>query len=61
LSAQPALAQEIYQWKDEKGLWHYSDFLPSAVTAEKMETVDIPQSVSQPFVFLNQRAKENGR
>ena len=58
LSAQPALAQEIYQWKDEKGLWHYSDFLPSAVTAEKMETVDIPQSVSQPFVFSTSGQKK---
>jgi len=50
LFAQSALAQQFYKWKDEKGLWHYSDFLPSGVTAEKMETVDIPQSVSQPFV-----------
>jgi hypothetical protein len=45
-----ALAQQFYKWKDEKGQWHYSDFLPSGVTAETMETVDIPQSVSQPFV-----------
>ena len=50
LSTQLALAQQIYKRKDEKGQWHYSDFLPSGVTAEKMETVDIPQSVSQPFV-----------
>jgi hypothetical protein len=50
LFAQSALAQQFYRWKDEKGQWHYSDFPPSGVTAEKMETVDIPQSVSQPFV-----------
>ena len=51
LFAQPALAQQIYKWKDEKGLWHYSDFLPSGVTAEKLETGDIPQTLEvQPSV-----------
>ena len=51
LFAQNALAQQIYKWKDEKGLWHYSDFLPSGVTAEKMETVDNPQTLEvQPSV-----------
>ena len=58
LSAQLALAQQIYKWKGEKGQWHYSDFLPSGVTAEKMETVDIPQSVSQPFVSSTNEQKK---
>ena len=44
------LAQQFYRWKDQKGQWHYSDLPPSGVTAEKLGTVDIPQSASQPFV-----------
>jgi Domain of unknown function (DUF4124) len=51
LFAQSALAQQFYKWKDEKGLWHYSDFLPSGVTAEKLETGDTPQTLEvQPSV-----------
>jgi hypothetical protein len=49
--AQPALAQEFYKWKDQKGQWHYSDFPPSGVTAERMESGDNAQkSASQPSV-----------
>lgn len=49
--AQPALAQEFYKWKDEKGLWHYSDFPPSGVTAEKLGTGDTPQTLEvQPSI-----------
>jgi Domain of unknown function (DUF4124) len=50
LSTQLALAQQIYQWKDEEGRWHYSDLPPSGVTAEKVETDgDTAQKlVSQP-------------
>ena len=51
LFAQSALAQQFYRWKDQKGQWHYSDFLPSGVTAEKMEIGDTAQkSASQPSV-----------
>ena len=51
LFAQSALAQQFYKWKDEKGLWHYSDFSPSGVTAEKLETGDTPQTLEvQPSV-----------
>jgi hypothetical protein len=51
LFAQSALAQQIYKWKDEKGQWHYSDFPPSGVTAERMESGDNAQkSASQPSV-----------
>jgi len=46
-----ALAQQFYKWKDEKGQWHYSDFLPSGVTAEKLGTGDTPQTLEvQPSV-----------
>jgi hypothetical protein len=49
--AQLALAQQMYRWKDEKGQWVYSNFVPAGVTAEKMGTDDAaPQSVSQPSV-----------
>jgi uncharacterized protein DUF4124 len=49
--AQPVLAQEFYKWKDQKGQWHYSDFPPSGVTAERMESGDNAQkSASQPSV-----------
>ena len=49
LSAQFAWAQQFYKWQDEKGLWHYSDFLPSGVTAQKLEIGDTAQGrVSQP-------------
>ena len=37
LFAQSASAQQIYKWKDEKSQWHYSDFRPNGVTAEKLE------------------------
>ena len=40
---QLAWAQQIYKWKDEKGQWHYSDFFPSGVTAEKVERGDNTQ------------------
>jgi Domain of unknown function (DUF4124) len=43
--AQPALAQEFYKWKDQKGQWHYSDFPPSGVTAEKLGTGDTPETL----------------
>ena len=56
--AHSALAQQFYKWKDQKGQWHYSDFPPSEVMAQKMETVDIPQSVSQPFVSLTSGQKK---
>ena len=49
LFAQSASAQQIYKWKDEKGQWHYSDFLPSGVTVEKVEIGHSPQELaSQP-------------
>jgi Domain of unknown function (DUF4124) len=43
LSAQLAWAQQIYRRVDEKGPWHYSDFLPAGVTAETLRTDDTPQ------------------
>ena len=57
--AQPALAQEFYKWKDQKGQWHYSDFPPSGVTAERMESGDNAQkSASQaPFLLLPDKRK----
>ncbi|HSE88887.1 MAG TPA: DUF4124 domain-containing protein [Candidatus Binatia bacterium] len=49
--AHSALAQQFYKWKDEKGQWHYSDFPPSGVTAEKLVIGDTAQeSASQPSV-----------
>jgi hypothetical protein len=49
--AQPALAQEFYKWKDQKGQWYYSDFPPSGVTAEKLGTGDTPETLEvQPSV-----------
>jgi hypothetical protein len=53
-----ALAQQIYKWKDEKGRWHYSDFLPSGVTAEKLETADTVQSDAQPSVSLTSEQRK---
>ena len=51
LFAQSASAQQIYKWKDEKGQWHYSDFLPNGVTAEKLEIGDTAQEpASQPSI-----------
>src|SRR5262249_10533110 len=49
LFAQSALAQQFYRWMDQKGQWHYSDFQPSGVKAEKVEIGDTTQEpVSQP-------------
>ena len=49
LFAQSASAQQIYKWKDEKGQWHYADFLPIGVIAEKVEIAETAQEpVSQP-------------
>ena len=36
LVAHPALAQQIYKWKDEKGRSHFSQTPPSGVGAEKI-------------------------
>jgi hypothetical protein len=59
LSAQLALAQEIYRWKDEKGQWHYSDFLPPGVTAQKLLIGDTTQeSPPQPAVITVSESKE---
>lgn len=30
-----AFAQQMYRWQDDKGQWHYSNFVPSGVVAEK--------------------------
>jgi hypothetical protein len=50
LFAQSALAQQFYKWKDKKGQWHYSDFPPSGVTAEKLGTGDTQTLEVQPSV-----------
>jgi|SoiMetStandDraft_2_1073263.scaffolds.fasta_scaffold09359_3 uncharacterized protein DUF4124 len=51
LFAQSALAQQFYKWKDQKGEWHYSDFPPSGVTAEKLGIGDTTQTLEvQPSV-----------
>src|SRR5215813_669699 len=34
LFAQSASAQQIYKWRDEKGQWHYADFLPIGFMAD---------------------------
>lgn len=53
LFAQLALAQQMYRWKNEKGQWVYSNFVPSGVKAEKMGTGDTaPQTVSQPALSI---------
>jgi hypothetical protein len=40
-----ALAQPIYQWKDEKGQWHFSNSLPPGVAAQKiMEGTPAPEA-----------------
>lgn len=59
LFAQLALAQDIYRWKDKKGQWHYSDFLPPGVTAEKLEIGDNGQGPpSHPFALPVGEQKE---
>jgi hypothetical protein len=37
---QLAWAQQFYRWNDEKGQWHYSDFVPKGVTVEKLAPGD---------------------
>src|SRR5262249_9062877 len=63
LFAQSALAQQFYRWKDQKGQWHYSDFLPSRVTAEKLEIgATAKEPVSQqslPSAGEQDKAKDN--
>ncbi len=48
-------AQQIYKWKDNKGQWHFSDYPPAEVRAEKVKGIDIgpippmpPQMVEPP-------------
>jgi hypothetical protein len=60
---QLAWAQQFYKWKDEKGQWHYSDFPPSGVRAEKVGTGDTAKkSASQPSVSstAEQKKSEDG-
>src|SRR5262249_11632250 len=63
LFAQSASAQQIYRWMDQKGQWHYSDFQPSGVKAEKVEIGDTTQEpVSQPSfpsAGEQEKAKDN--
>ena len=63
LFAQSALAQQFYRWMDQKGQWHYSDFQPSGVKAEKVEIGDTAQEpVSQPSLPSageQEKAKDN--
>jgi hypothetical protein len=48
LFTQASLGQQMYRWKDEKGQWVYSNFVPSGAAAEKMGTGDTaPQSPLQ--------------
>lgn len=57
---QLAWAQQFYKWKDEKGQWHYSDFAPTGVTAEKLAPGETAQkSVSQPSVSSKAEQKKN--
>jgi Domain of unknown function (DUF4124) len=58
LSAQLALAQQIYKWADGKGQWHYSDFLPSGVRGEKLGIEDTIQSDAQPSVSSADQRKK---
>jgi hypothetical protein len=59
LFAQLASAQEIYRWQDERGQWHYSDFLPPGVTAEKFLIADTTQkSLSPSPVIIDNEPKE---
>lgn len=44
-----ALAQPIYEWKDEKGQTHFSDFLPPGVTGKKV-IADTPAPEVAPAV-----------
>src|SRR5262249_16823572 len=49
LSAQFAWAQQFFTRQAEKSLWHYSNFLPSRGTAQKLEIGDTAQGrISQP-------------
>ena len=63
LFAQSALAQQFYRWMDQKGQWHYSDFQPSGVKAEKVEIGDTAQEpISQPSLPSageQEKAKDN--
>ncbi len=43
-----ALAQQVYQWKDEKGQWHLSYSPPPGVTAEKVGGLGISPKSIQP-------------
>src|SRR5262249_26826502 len=63
LFAQSAPAQQFYRWMDQKGQWHYSDFQPSGVKAEKVKIDDTAQEpVSQPSLPSageQEKAKDN--
>ena len=54
LIAPAALAQLIYKWKDKKGQWHFSDYPPAEVKAEKVKGLDIgpippiPPKIAKP-------------
>lgn len=43
-----ALAQQVYQWKDEQGQWHLSYSPPPGVTAEKVGGLGISPKSAQP-------------
>jgi hypothetical protein len=42
LLALPALAGEVYQWKDAKGVTHYSDSPPPETAYKKTRVADAP-------------------
>ena len=63
LFAQSALAQQFYKWKDQKGQWHYSDFPPPGVIAEKLITGDTAQELAsrRPVQTASEQKKAEDR
>jgi hypothetical protein len=45
-----APAEPIYQWKDEKGLWHFTDFLPPPGTTVTKIFEEIPNAKSRSVI-----------
>ncbi len=45
--AAPLAAQELYRWKDEKGVVHYSDKKPEGIEFESREVVAEPADAAE--------------
>ena len=43
-----AVSAQVYSWKDDKGVTHYSDAPPPASANKKVRTVDVPPAPPAP-------------